>query len=181
VRRGATEHFQGLHSGCARNIKDVRESGEGRALAITGGGAHMKTTASVRLTEEGVKSILEAALEKARSMNVIVSIAIVDDGGHLLAFMRKDGARLHTAPVAIAKARSAALTRSPTGKRTASGRDIDDHQALALTLAAGPGSYVTFPGGVPIAVNGQCVGAVGVSGAKSEEDREIAEAGIAAL
>ncbi|MBI2090549.1 MAG: heme-binding protein [Deltaproteobacteria bacterium] len=141
----------------------------------------MKTASSVRVTEEGVRSILQAALDKAKSMKVIVSIAIVDDGGHLLAFMRNDGARLHTVPVAIAKARSAALTRNPTGKKSPSGRDMDDHQALAITLAAGPGSIVTFPGGVPITVNGQCVGAVGVSGAKSDEDREIAEAGIAAL
>jgi len=58
---------------------------------------------------------------------------------------------------------------------------MDDHQAIALTLAAGPGSIVSFPGGVPISVNGHVVGAVGVSGAKSDEDREIAETGIAAL
>jgi glc operon protein GlcG len=58
---------------------------------------------------------------------------------------------------------------------------MDDHQAIALTLAAGPGSIVSFPGGVPISVNGNFIGAVGVSRAKSEEDREIAEAGIAAL
>lgn len=141
----------------------------------------MKTVAAVKLTEEGVMSILQAAREKAKSMKVIVSIAIVDDGGHLMAFVRSDEARLHTVPVAIAKARSAALTRNPTGKQSPSGREMDDHQALAITLAAGPGSIVTFPGGVPIMVNGQCVGAVGVSGAKSDEDREIAQAGIASL
>ena len=141
----------------------------------------MKTVPSLKLTEEGAATILQAALQKAKSMKVIVSIAVVDDGGHLLAFMRNDGARLHTVPVALAKARSAALTRNPSGKRSPSGRDMDDHQALAITLAAGPGSIVTFPGGVPISVTGHFVGAVGVSGAKSEEDREIAEAGIAAL
>lgn len=141
----------------------------------------MKTISSLKLTEEGAMAILEAAREKARSMKLQVSIAVMDEGGHLLAFARGDGARLHTVPIAMAKARSAALTRNPTGKKSPSGRDMDDHQAIAITLAAGPGSLVTFPGGVPITVNGQCVGAVGVSGARSEEDREIAEAGIAAL
>ena len=141
----------------------------------------MKTVASMKLTEEGAMTILQSAMQKARAMKVTVSIAVVDDGAHLMAFTRADGARLHTVPIAMAKARSAALTRNPSGKKSSSGKEMDDHQALALTLAAGSGSIVTFPGGVPISVNGHFVGAVGVSGAKSEEDREIAEAGIASL
>lgn len=141
----------------------------------------MKTVAALKLSQEGTMSILHSALEKARAMKVAVSVAIVDDGGHLLGFMRNDGAKLHSVPVAIAKARSAALTRNPTGRRSPSGREMDDHQAIAITLAAGPGNIVTFPGGAPIVAGGHCVGAIGVSGARSEEDREIAEAGISAL
>ncbi|HEY2986910.1 MAG TPA: heme-binding protein [Candidatus Binatia bacterium] len=139
----------------------------------------MKTTATLKLTQEGAMSIVEAAMKKAQAMKLTVSIAVVDDGGHLMAFLRTDGARLHTVAIAQAKARSAALTRSPTGKKTSSGRDMDDHHAMAITLASG--SIVTIQGGVPITVDGHFVGAVGVSGAKAEEDREIAETGIASL
>jgi len=81
----------------------------------------MKTIPSMKLGEEGAMAIIQAALQKAHSMKVTVSIAVVDDGAHLVAFARTDGARLHTVPVALSKARSAALTRSPTGKKTSSG------------------------------------------------------------
>ena len=141
----------------------------------------MNTAPAIKLTQEGAMSVVEAAVKRAQAMKVMVSIAVVDDGGHLMAFVRTEGARLHTVAIAQAKARSAALTRSPTGKKTSSGRDMDDHLAMAITLAAGPGSIVTIQGGVPISVDGHFIGAVGVSGAKSEEDREIAETGIASL
>ena len=126
-------------------------------------------------------NILQAALQKARTMGFSVCIAVVDDGGHLMVFMRTDNARLYAIPIAIAKARSAVLMRNPTGRIRASGSEMDEHHAIALTLAAGPDSVVTFPGGVPIWVKNQLVGGVGVSGTKDEDDRVIAEAGIAAF
>jgi len=70
--------------------------------------------------------------------------------------------------------------RFPSGKKSPSGTERDDHRAIAITLAAGPGSFVTIPGGFPILVNGRCVGAVGASGA-SKNDIDIAKAGIAAF
>jgi len=105
---------------------------------------------------------------------------VVDDGGHLLAFGRSEEAELYSVAISQAKARSAALTRFPSGKKSPSGNERDDHHAIAITLAAGPGSFVTIPGGFPIMVNGRCVGAVGASGA-AKNDIDIAQAGIAAF
>jgi uncharacterized protein GlcG (DUF336 family) len=90
-----------------------------------------------------------------------VSIAVVDAGGALLAFKRMDGARAHTIELATQKARTAAVVGVPTAAIQAAGRDISS-------------------GGVPILVDEQCVGAIGVSGAVAEEDVRIACAGAAA-
>jgi glc operon protein GlcG len=134
----------------------------------------MDTIAALKLTREGAMKVLEAALEGARAAGRPVSVAVVDDGGHLLAFSRTDHAELYSIPIAIAKARGAALTRFPTGKKSPTGNIRDDHQSLAIMLAAGPDSFVSIPGGVPITVNGQVVGAVAVSGA-GHSDVEIAQ------
>jgi glc operon protein GlcG len=140
----------------------------------------MKTTTTVKLTEEGAMTILRGALDKAHTLGVSASVAVVDDGGHLLAFGRSEEAELYSVALSQAKARSAALTRFPSGKKSPSGNERDDHHAIAITLAAGPGSFVTIPGGFPIIVNGRCVGAVGASGA-AKNDIDIAQAGVAAF
>ena len=140
----------------------------------------MKTTTTVKLTQEGAMTILRGALDKAQSLGLPASVAVVDDGGYLLAFGRSEEAELYSVAISQAKARSAALTRFPSGKKSPSGTERDDHHALAITSAAGPGSFVTIPGGFPIMVNGRCVGAVGASGA-SKNDIDIARAGIAAF
>jgi uncharacterized protein GlcG (DUF336 family) len=133
----------------------------------------MKTTTTVKLTEEGAMTILRGALDKAHTLGVSASVAVVDDGGHLLAFGRSEEAELYSVAISQAKARSAALTRFPSGKKSPSGNERDDHHAIAITLAAGPGSLATIPGGFPIMVNGRCVGAVGASGA-AKNDIDIA-------
>jgi glc operon protein GlcG len=140
----------------------------------------MKTTTTVKLTEEGAMTILRGALDKAQSLGLPASVAVVDDGGYLLAFGRSEEAELYSVAISQAKARSAALTRFPSGKKSPSGTERDDHHAIAITLAAGPGSFVTIPGGFPIMVNGRCVGAVSASGA-SKNDIDLARAGIAAF
>ena len=141
----------------------------------------MKTVSVLKLTEEGAAVVMQAALNKARSMAIRANVAVVDDAGYLLAFVRMDGARLYTIPICIAKAKSAALMQNPSGKKRASGEEMTDGHALALTLAAGPDSVVTFPGGVPIRANGQVVGGIGVSGTKDELCQEVAETAIRAL
>jgi len=140
----------------------------------------MDTATALKLTREGAMKVLEAALKAAQSAGRPVSVAVVDDGGHLLVFSRTDHAELYSIPIAIAKARGAALTRFPTGKKSPTGNERSDHHALAITLAAGPDSFVSIPGGVPITANGQVVGAVAVSGA-GNKDQEIAESAAAVI
>jgi glc operon protein GlcG len=140
----------------------------------------MRTTTTIKLTQEGAMIVLRGALDKAQNLGLAASVAVVDDGGHLLAFGRSEEAELYSVAISQAKARSAALTRFPSGKKSPSGTERDDHHAIAITLAAGPGSFVTIPGGFPIVVNGRCLGAVGASGA-SKNDIDIAKAGIAAF
>ena len=129
----------------------------------------MDTIASRKLTREGAMKVLGAAVDRAHELDGHVSIAVVDDGGHLIAFTRSEKAELYSVAIAQAKAKSAALTRFPSGKKSPTGNERDDHHALAITLAAGAGSFVTIPGGFPIFAEGEIVGAVGVSGAGSKD------------
>ena len=141
----------------------------------------MKTVQVLKLSEEGAVSIQEAAIAQARSLGLAVNVAVVDEGGFLMVFRRMDGVRLYTVQTALAKARSAALMQSPSGRERASGAVMTDHHAIALTLAAGPDSVATFPGGVPIRVKGQVVGGIGVSGTKDEDCRKIAEVAASSI
>ena len=140
----------------------------------------MDTVPSRKLTREGAMKVHGAALEKARALNCAVSIAVVDDGGHLIAFTRSEKAELYSIAIAQAKAKSAALTRFPSGKKSPTGNVRDDHHALAITLAAGAGSFVTIEGGFPLFAEGEIVGAVAVSGAGGK-DIDVAETAAAAL
>jgi glc operon protein GlcG len=104
-----------------------------------------------------------------------VTIAVVDDGGHLLWLQRLDGVAPISAQIAPAKARTAALGR----------RDSRIYEEMIngprTAFLSAPGLEGMLEGGVPVMVQGHCVGAVGVSGVKSSEDAQIARAGIAAL
>ncbi len=122
-----------------------------------------------------VKAVAAAAEAEALANQWIVTIAIVDDGGHLLWLQRLDGAAPISSHIAPAKARTAAL-----GRRESRVYEEMINQGRMSFLSA-PVLEGMLEGGVPVMVNGQCVGAVGVSGVKSNEDAQIARAGIAAL
>jgi glc operon protein GlcG len=132
-----------------------------------------------RLTLEGARSILTAAEIKAREISVPMNIAVVDDGGHLLAFARMDGAKLSSIEVALTKARAAALRRSATGAAQAEG-NAGVILSVALSLATG-GKLTPIRGGLPLLANDQCVGAIGVSAGSEDEDVQVAQAGVDAL
>jgi glc operon protein GlcG len=133
----------------------------------------MITKSALTLTD--AKTILTAAEKEAVANSWPVSIVIVDDGGHMLAMHRMDGAAASSCYIAPAKARTAALGR----RETKLYEDIiNNGRTSFLSVHELQGM---LEGGVPILVNGQCVGAVGVSGVKSTEDAQIAKAGIAAL
>ena len=140
----------------------------------------MDTVSVLKLTKQGATKVMEAALKEAQAQGRKVSVAVVDEGGHLIVFARMDKAGLTTIPVAQNKARCAARTRHPSGKLSKAGNERTDHHCLATTLAAGTNNMVTMPGGYPIKVNGQVVGGVAISGA-GHSDGEIAAAAAAAL
>lgn len=133
----------------------------------------MKTQHSLELAD--VKAIAAAAEAEALKNKWAVSIAVVDAGGHLLWLQRLDGAAPVSAHIAPAKANTAAL-----GRR--------ESKVYEDVINGGRYSFLSAPvlegmleGGVPILKDGQCLGAVGVSGVKSTEDAQVARAGIAAL
>jgi len=141
----------------------------------------MKAIPTFKLTQEGADITVNAAIDKARELMQIVSIAVVDAGGHLFAFKRMTNGRTHNTLLAMAKARSAALTTAATGKKNREGGEIPDHQVLAQTLGIGPGWFMSIEGGIPISIEGQCIGAAGVSGAPAAVDRQICQAGVDAF
>ena len=125
------------------------------------------------LTLDDCRKISAAAEAEAAKNNWIVSIAILDDGGHPLHLVRMDGATPANAEIAMLKASTSALTRRPS-------KMWEDR------IAAGRVAMLKMPvlpvqGGLPIMVEGVCVGAIGVSGVQSREDEQIGQAGIDAL
>ena len=127
------------------------------------------------LESQDIKAVAAAAEAEAIKHQWAVSIAIVDDGGHLLWFSRLDGAAPVSSHIAPAKARTAAL-----GRRESKGYE-DMINGGRYSFLSAPGLEGMLEGGVPILRDGVCLGAVGVSGVKSNEDAQIAKAGIAAL
>jgi glc operon protein GlcG len=126
------------------------------------------------LTIDDAMLVMDGAIAEAKKNHWAVAIAIVDDGGHLLQFVRLDGAPPVSAYIAPEKARAAALGR----RETKIYEDMINQGRTAFLSAPLQGM---LEGGVPIIGEGQVVGAVGVSGVKSSEDAQVARAGIAAL
>jgi uncharacterized protein GlcG (DUF336 family) len=128
-----------------------------------------------RLTLNDARLVLDGCEAQARKIAVDMDIAVVDDGGHLLAFIRMDNARITSIDVAINKAFTAAAARRAT------------HEYAKVANAGGPsfgihvsnqGRFMIVGGGLPIFVEGQIAGGVGCSSGTPEQDREVAQAGI---
>jgi glc operon protein GlcG len=132
-----------------------------------------------RLSLEGAEAALAAAKAHANQISVPMNVAIVDDGGHLIAFARMDGAKLSSIDIAINKAHAAAIRRQATGPAR-SGDEVN--VLVSLGLAIGSRAQQTpLRGGLPIEANGECVGAIGVSAGTEDQDVEVARAGLAAF
>ena len=127
------------------------------------------------LTLSDIDQIARAARAEAQRNEWNVTIAIVDEGGHPLSLLRLDGCPPVSAYIAMEKARTAAL-----GRRESKAYEdiIKGGRTAFLSVNALSG---LLEGGVPILIDGHCIGAVGVSGVKSQEDAQVAKAGIAAL
>lgn len=131
----------------------------------------MKTRAELALAD--CERIMTACVAEAQRNRWIVAIAIVDDGGHLLHFSRMDGATPANAAISVEKSRTAAMSRMTSGK-------WQERIKTRPEMLEMPG-ILPVQGGVPVVVDGACVGGVGVSGVQSHEDEQIARAGIDAL
>jgi len=126
------------------------------------------------LTLEAAKKIAAAAEGEARKNNWNVVIAVVDDGGHLIYLQRIDGTQTGSIDVAIGKARTSAAFKRPT-------KVFDELAKTRPSITSISPTAVLLEGGIPVVAGGQVVGAVGVSGVTSQQDAQVAEAGIAAL
>lgn len=132
-----------------------------------------------KLTLQGARAVLQAAERRAQEIGVPMNIAVVDDGGHLVAFERMDGAKLSSIEIALNKAHCAAIRRQPTGPYLeGNGPSL----MVSLSLAIGSRARQTpLRGGLPLLVDGQCVGAIGISNGTEEQDVDVARAGASAL
>lgn len=125
------------------------------------------------LTTADVKKILAACEAEAAKNKWTVAIAVVDDGGFLLGFTRMDGVAPISADVSLGKAKTSALTKRPS-------KFFEDRVKERPAFAGFPAG-ILIQGGIPILHDGDCVGAIGVSGVQSHEDEQIAQAGAGAL
>jgi glc operon protein GlcG len=132
-----------------------------------------------KLTLEGAQLVLVAAQARAVEIKVPMDIAVVDDGAHLLAFARMDGAKLSSVEIAIRKAQGAAIRRLPTAPAR-TGEEVNVVLSMGLALAT-EGRQIPVRGGIPLLVDGVCVGAIGVSNGTEDQDVDVAQAGARAL
>jgi glc operon protein GlcG len=163
-----------LAIGCAAAIKPGAAQQPSPSLVTTG---HSK------LNLAGAELILRECRAKAEAMQLKVNIAVVDDGGHPIAFARMDGARPGSSYTAQTKAVAAATFRGPTGPvpAGAAAPDLLLNFSLQNAAAASGGKMTSLLGGVPVVIDSTVVAAVGVGGATGEQDAQIARAGIDAF
>jgi glc operon protein GlcG len=132
-----------------------------------------------KLTLEGARSVLAAAQRRAEEIKVPMDIAVVDDGAHLVVFERMDGARPASIAIAMVKAQAAAMRRSPTNPPMI-GDQFNAPLAFGLAIAS-PAEQTPIRGGVPLIVDGEVIGAIGVSAGTEDQDLDVARAGATAL
>jgi uncharacterized protein GlcG (DUF336 family) len=126
---------------------------------------------------EAALRILRGAVDEAAALGIKINVAVTDSGGNLAGFLRMPGAFLHSIDIAIDKAYTASSFGFPTSQWMGL---IENDQPLREGLVQRP-RLVIFGGGVPIRVNGELAGGVGVSGGSAEEDERCAMAGISQL
>jgi uncharacterized protein GlcG (DUF336 family) len=126
------------------------------------------------LTLEAARRVAAAAEAEAKRNNWAVSIAVLDEAGHLVVFHRMDGAKLVAIDIAIRKARTAVYFQQPT-------KSLEEEVAGGRTALLPIDGFMPLEGGVPLMVDGVLVGAVGVSGVTGAQDAQCAQAGAAAL
>lgn len=125
------------------------------------------------LTHAAALRMLAAAAEKTEAIGAPQNVSIVDEGGNLLGFLRIDGAKLLSRETSLSKAVTAASHRQPTGR-------FSPEMEPRLASASG-GRLTNLAGGLPILIDGECVGGIGVGSGTPEQDVEVAKAALAAI
>jgi uncharacterized protein GlcG (DUF336 family) len=141
----------------------------------------MYVTTTKRLTYEGARKMVAVAIDQARAAKIAISCCVVDAGGHVVALDRMDGGPFHTIHSCSTKAVCASSTKRKTSAKGAVGQTLDVAHALGLTLAAGANRWTAMEGGIPIMVDGECVGGIGVSGGDWETDQRIAQMAVESI
>lgn len=131
------------------------------------------TRAALKLTHAGALKALAGAIAKAEELGVAQNVTIVDDGGNLMAYVRMDGAKLLSRETSLSKAITAASHRQPTSR-------LNPADEIKLAIASG-GRLTNLEGGLPIIIDGECIGAVGVGSGTGAQDVEVARAALAAI
>ena len=141
----------------------------------------MYVAAAKRLTHQGAKQMAAVAVARAEAAGIAIAVVIADAGGHLIVVERMDGGRFHTVHSATTKAVCAASNKRPTSAQGAQAQPLDVAHAVGLTLAAGPERWTALEGGLPVIVDGECIGGIGVSGGDWETDVGIAREALEAI
>ncbi|WP_396899820.1 heme-binding protein [Mycolicibacterium sp.] len=126
---------------------------------------------------ETAQKVIDAAIAKAHEIGHPMNIAVVDDGGHLVTFVRMDGAIKASIDISIRKARTSVMMNLPTSALTTVCQPGGELYGLEQTA----GGLVVFGGGLLLESDGVVIGAIGVSAGSVEQDVSVAEAGVAAL
>lgn len=129
------------------------------------------------ITVEQAQAVVQAGLTESASRGLAMNVAVVDAGGNLKAFARMDGAWLGSIDIAIKKARTSRYFDMPTGALG----ELSQPGGPLFNIEVSNGGLITFPGGLPLEVDGQVIGAVGVSGSTVEDDHAVATAAAAAI
>ena len=144
-------------------------------LATTSvGGAAGQLSTRRTLTLEAARKVAAAAEAEAHRNNWNVAVAVVDDGGQLVLFQRLDGTKLVAIDIAVRKARTAVYFQSET-------KALEEEVTKGRNALLPIDGFMPLEGGVPLIVEGQIIGAIGVSGATGEQDAQCAQAGAKAL
>ena len=141
----------------------------------------MPFSQSRRLTSKGAGMMMDAAIAKAEEFKIAATVAIVDEGGHMLMLRRMDGGRFHTVHSSTTKAVCSASNKRPTTTRGAQNQELDTLHAIGLSLAAGAERWTAMEGGFPIIVEDECIGGIGVSGGDWQQDEDIARVALEAI
>lgn len=143
-------------------------------LAAPPSSAHAQLSSAPVLTLDAARTMMAAAEAEATRNAWPVAIAIVDAAGELILFQKLDGTQAASIDIAIGKASTAARLRRPT-------KALEDAIASGRMALAAVDGILPLEGGVPIVHDGEVIGAVGVSGVTSQQDAQVADAGVAAL